>query len=327
VKRVMYLICLLVGMVMVIGLSGCKIISATPDPSDIIVMKPGDKVLFKVVGPVNTATTKCVWTVTRKNFYLEDSYEVVSEGKNEFELVFNQDSKLSNKNNIITCEYQSYQLGCINNTGICSLGWAWVTTDTRKWEVLVNPNSDTVITGDYIIENDSDLQLLKGYTTVTGSLMIGPNIESLNGLGDLSTIGRYLVVSINRFIKELSALESISSIGGLWICYNDALISMSGLENITSVGGDLRISDNAALTSLSGLENLTSVGGFLYVGDNAALTALGMTGLQKVSGDFGIYSNPILCTLLAEELKDQVLAGGGIGGARNIEGNKNCTTP
>jgi hypothetical protein len=59
--------------------------------SKVIEMKPGDKVLFKVVGPVNTLTTKCVWTINNS-----DTNEVVSEGKNEFELDFNPDSKLSN---------------------------------------------------------------------------------------------------------------------------------------------------------------------------------------------------------------------------------------
>ena len=101
---------------------------------------------------------------------------------------------------------------------------------------------------------------------------------------------------------------------------------MSGLENLTSVGG-LDIYYNAVLTSLSGLENLTSVGGWLGIVGNDALTSLGMTGLQRIDGDFNISSNLLLCTSLAEELMNQVLAGGGIGGTRTISDNKTCWTP
>ncbi len=497
-KKERWLVFGLLGLVLAFGLTGC-IISASPNPGTIIEMKPGDKVLFKVVGPVNTPTTRCLWTITRKNldiynFDLEDSYEIVSEGKNEFELVFNQDSKLSNKKNTITCAYQSFQL--IIDPGIpYGFYFGWATTDSREWEVRTNPNSTSVITGDYIIENDSDLQLLKGYTTITGSLIVGPDIESLEGLENLTTIGGDLGICRNKYIKDLTAFESLTSIGSLHICYDDALTSLdgldritsvkgdlyisdnaaltdisslgnmtslggaliivnnsvltnlSGLENITSVGGALNVSvnaaltnlsglgnitsvggwlninDNAALTNLSGLENITSVGGDLviyynadltslsglegltsvggnveigryfsgnpvltsisglknltsiggglriesngaltslsglenltsvsdllieknealtslsglknltsvvtdlYVDDNAALTSLGMTGLQKVGDYFGINSNPLLCTSLAYQLRNQVLAGGGIGGNVDIEGNKNC---
>ena len=442
----------LLGLVLVVGLSGC-IISASPDPGTIIEMKPGDKVLFKVVGPVNTLTTNSVWTITRKNLNFENYDEVVSEGKNEFELVYNSDSKLSNKKNIITCESQSFAFKFHCNGGFCYLGWGWETTDSRKWEVMVNQNSDTVITGDYIIENDSDLQLLKGYTTVMCSLIIGPNVESLEGLENLTTIGGGLGISGNKYITNLAGLENLTSIGGslsiganaaltslsglesltsvggdlyiysnpaltslsglenltsvgrdlsisgnnaltnmsglesltsvggglyirgnealttlsgldnltsvggdlyirwnpaltslsgleniasvggsLDIEHNDALTNLSGLENIASVGGDLYIYSNATLTNLSGLENLTSIGGDLEIGDyydggNPALTALGMAGLQRIDGGFYISGNVRLCTSLAEELMNQVLAGGGIGDGTYIEDNKECTTP
>ena len=281
--------------IMVVGLSGCKIISASPDLGTIIDMKPGDKVLFKVVGPVNTLTTNCVWTINNS-----ETNEVVSEGKNEFELNFNADSKLSNKENIVVCEYQSFQYySCGEGCG----GLMWRTIDSRKWIVRTNPNSDTIITGYYIIEDDSDLQQLKGYTTVTGSLIIGPSIENLDGLENLTTIGG-LKISGNRFIKDLTALESITSISGdLTIYGNIVLTSLTGLENITSVGGTLRIGyydfgNNPALTSLAGLQNLTSIGGDLGIGGNDALTNLsGLENLASVSGGLSISDNAALTTL------------------------------
>ena len=48
------------GLVLAVGLAGYKIISASPNPGMIIDMKPGDKQLFKVEGPINSTTTKCV---------------------------------------------------------------------------------------------------------------------------------------------------------------------------------------------------------------------------------------------------------------------------
>jgi hypothetical protein len=413
------IVLILSGLAVIVSLAGC-IISASPNPNQVIEMKPGDKVIFKVVGPVKIPTTRCVWSI--RNDY---NYEVVSVGKNEFELDFNADSPLSNKKNIITCEYQTYQFenyGC----PVC-FGWFWETTDSRKWEVRTSQNSAAVITGDYIIENDSDLQLLKGYTTVTGSLIIREDIENIDGLDELTAIGGDLYIS-NPHIKDLTGLKSITSIGGsiniennnsltnlsglenitsiggsliiysyewgnaalaslsgldnvssigkdLWIYGNpvlrsltglgnvtsvggkltilgndaltnladlgnltslggnltifgnDALTSLAGLEKITSVNGNLEIEWNKTLTSLSGTGNLASIGGDLDIYNNPALESLGMTCLQKIFGEFNISDNLLLCRSLAEELMNQVLAGGGIGGMRNIEGNKDCTTP
>jgi hypothetical protein len=383
----------LYGLALIVCLAGCKIISASPDPNQVIEMRPGDKILFKVMGPVNTPTSRCVWHISNKS-----TWEEVSRGKNEFELNFNDDSWLSNKKNIITCEYQSYQLEMYCDEITCfNFRWRWKTVNSISWEVRTNPNSSTVMTGDYIIENESDLQLLNGYTTVTGSLTIGPDIQSLEALESLTTIGRELGILQNNYIKNLTALENLTSIGGfsiysndaltsldglgnitsisgdLWIKENDALTnlsglenlasigkhmyiennkaitslsglgnlasvgkdmyilnnaaltSLSGLENLSSVGGGLEIWKNPVLTSLSGLENLTLIGGFLYIINNDALTTLGMTGLQKVLGNFDIINNPLLCKSLAIDLRNQVLLRKGIWGIITISGNKDCT--
>jgi hypothetical protein len=286
----------LIGIVLAFGLSGC-IISASPDPNQIIKMKPGDKVLFKVVGPVNTPTTKCVWTIGKKDLDLDFTEEVVSEGKNEFELDLNGDTRLTNKVNIITCKYMSYQYR--RRCGpMCYWGWGWDTTDLKNWEVKVNPDSDTIITGDYIIEDSADLHSINGYTIVTGSLIIGPNIENLEGLDKLTTIGGDLGISWNDYIKNLTAFKSITSIRGLYIHGDDALTSLTGLENITSFSGDLYIGHNDALTNLSGLENMTSIGKDLEIEGNPALTSLiGLENLASVGESLYIDYNDTLTNL------------------------------
>jgi hypothetical protein len=195
------------------------------------------------------------------------------------------------------------------------------------------------------------MELLKDYTTVSGSLVMnGKHIKNLEGIENVSSIGGSLCIEYNDALTSLSGLQNITSVPGyLSIGGNADLKSLSGLENITSVGKTLKIESNDGLTSLSGLDGLASVGSLyiwgnpaltslsvfqnitsvqsLDIGYNDALTALGMTGLQRVGDDFSIVSNSSLCGSLAEDLRDQVLAGGGIGGTRTISGNKECTTP
>jgi hypothetical protein len=175
---------------------------------------------------------------------------------------------------------------------------------------------------------------LENLTSVVGDLIIEYNtaLTSLSGPDNITSVGGDLYIHGNFNLPSLSGLEKLTLVGGLDISWNPVLTSLTGLENITSIGEDLLISQNPALTSLSGLENITTVGGDLYIGSgfmgrNYALTSLGMTGLQRVNGDFEISSNPLLCKSLAEELRDQVLSRQGIGGNKYIYSNKDCMTP
>ena len=308
----------ILGLVLAVGLTGC-IISSSPDTNQIIEMKPGDKVIFKVVGPVNTPTTRCVWYISSNGDF---NYDPVSVGKNEFELVFNPDTGLSNKKNIVTCGYEIWipEKSC-GQEGCYWFG-RWAPVSGKEWEVRTNPNSTTVITGDYYIENVSDLELLKGYTTVTGSLIIGTDVESLEGLDKLTTIGGDLRISGNPYIKNLTCLKSLTSIGGLSITYT-SLTNLSGLENITSFSGNLNIWGNNALTSLSGLENLTSISGDLDIGDvnggNALTNLTGLDNLTSVGGNLYIVWNDTLTSLNGLDNMTSV------GGNLSISGNDALT--
>ncbi len=62
----------------------------------------------------------------------------------------------------------------------------------------------------------------------------------------------------------------------------------------------------------------------MFINDNPALTSLGLDNLDYVGSYFEIELNPELCTNLAEDLRDQVIAGSGIGGDITIEDNKVC---
>ncbi len=65
------------------------------------------------------------------------------------------------------------------------------------------------------------------------------------------------VVIYGDDIDNLNGLDLISSIGGnLSIISNDLLTSLTGLENLTSIGGNLEIIGNPGLATLSGLGNI-----------------------------------------------------------------------
>jgi hypothetical protein len=328
--------------IMVVGLSGC-IVSTSPGTEDVIVMNLGETKVFKVSGVnLNSLITKCEWVIDdRRN----GNYSLI-EGTDHVEFMVNPEGEKSNRV-FITCKYY---ISIYIDIGNLYPGWVWVLTDSRTWNICIPRNTAPVWQGDYYIADSTDVQMLNGYTEITGTLNIsnsnlkrlegletltsvggGLNIyynralTSLTGLNNLTLVGGDLYIDQNTALTNLTGLENLISVGGnLDIIYNTTLKSLSGFENLTSVGG-LIISENAALKSLSGLENLASVGGDLSIWNNNALISLGMTDLQRVDGDFKITSNPLLCTSLAEELMNQVLAGGGIGGERNIEGNKECT--
>ncbi len=126
-----------------------------------------------------------------------------------------------------------------------------------------------------------------GCTEIEGGVLIdGASITNLNGLAQLTSIGRGLHIWRNAALTSLSGLDNLTSIGGgLAIDRNDGLTSLSGLDNLTSIER-LYIHDNAALTSLSGLENLTSIGVELWIYGNNALTSLsGLDNLTSIGGD------------------------------------------
>jgi hypothetical protein len=342
-KKGKWLVFGLLGLVLAVGLTGC-IVSTSPGTEDVIVMNPGETKVFKVSGVnLNSLITKCEWVIDdRRN----GNYSLI-EGTDHVEFTVSPEGEKSNRV-FITCKYY---MSIYIDIGNLYPGWVWVLTDSRTWNICIPRNTAPVWQGDYYIADSTDVQMLNGYTEITGTLNIsnsnlkrlegletltsvggGLNIyynralTSLTGLDNLSLVGGDLYIDQNTALTNLTGLENLTSVGGnLDIIYNTTLKSLSGFENLTSVGGFLYIDNNDALTSLSGLENLASVGGGMHIEWNAALTLLGMADLQKVGKEFYIFSNPLLCKSLAEELMNQVLAAGGIGGERNIEGNKECT--
>ena len=128
-------------------------------------------------------------------------------------------------------------------------------------------NNILIIEGQDITNLDSLYQI----TEVLGNVVIGdtignPNLISLSGLSNLSTIGGSLGIqnngSLTNFaglINSMNAMElsSLTEIGGdLKIAHNELLQNLLGLEDLEAIGGDLIIEDNISMTSLTGITNL-----------------------------------------------------------------------
>lgn len=100
----------------------------------------------------------------------------------------------------------------------------------------------TEIFGDLMIRNNDVLVTLVGMDSLSrvhGSVFVLGNskLESLSGLGNLSSIGSF---------------EGISASGSFRIIGNPLLTSLVGLTSLTHVEGALTIQSNQALASLDG---------------------------------------------------------------------------
>lgn len=323
--------------VLAVGLTGCnEIIGASPNTKTIVEMRPSDKVQFKVEGPKNSLATWCEWTVEQRSGDNMIIIDDVLRGQNQFE--FETKSGEGTNRKIIHCFVWQYGIWGEPGPMMQFNNWhiGWHILDSRSWEVRIHPDDTApIFQGNYFIRDSTDVQLLNGYTEITGFLSITEdimyttpgNVTSLVGLGSLTTIGGSLRIS-DSALTDLSGLDNLIGVGGnVVVLDNSVLEHLTGLQNLKSVGGNMLVEGNKVLLDLFGLENISTIGGDLEINYNYALSSLDLNQLNRVEDDFIIYNNHTLCTLLAEELRDQVLSAGGIGGTISISGNKECTTP
>ena len=91
--------------------------------------------------------------------------------------------------------------------------------------------------GDYEINNQSDLDNLSCYTSITGALrVLSTNLENLDGLERLSTVGSLLIADNSR-LSNINALRSLVTAGEIQICDNWRLQDLSGLSNLIETDG------------------------------------------------------------------------------------------
>lgn len=146
----------------------------------------------------------------------------------------------------------------------------------------------TEIEGDVEISSRfiDNLEGLSQLTKIGGSLkisnsFINPEFTTLNGLENLTSIGKDFTLSVYQSLSDISALKNLTSVGGdLRISSNSSLQYLTGFDNLDSIGGNLSVLGNTTLKNLTALENLTFVGGYIDIHHNSQLTSL--NGLENI---------------------------------------------
>ncbi len=297
-----------------------EITSASPNPDEITYLEPGEEIEFSV--NVNASPDH------RIRWYVKVDINNPDNISDTFKFTYNLE-KYSDKVNVYcVLETLDTWFGWGYDTGSFSFRFGfhteWLLKDSLEWEIRLLQKPPTWY-GDYIIENNTDIQALNGYTEITGDLKIIrsdlTNLESFNALTSIGGLYIYendsltslaglndnitslvcgLRIMWNRFLTNLDGLENITSIGGdISIDRNIALINLDGLSNITSISGNLTIEFNRALTSLDGLSSeLTSIGGSLSIDCNYTLTSLvGLSNITSIGGSLAIEDNYALTSL------------------------------
>ncbi len=240
---------------------------------------------------------------------------------------------------------KSDSLTDLQGLGSLSIGGSLIIENNSALTNLQELENINSIGGSLKIYDNDDLKSLDGLSNITsigGSLHIAGNdaLKSLEGFSsELTSIGGDLYIgeyphSGNASLESLVGLGNITSIGGsLQIYDNDVLTNLKLLNDITSVGGSLFIYDSDALTSLDGLSNITSVAYLSIVGNDDLTSLAGLNNLCSVEGEnyyfnysIRVLSNSELCTNSAEKLKDQILNcdPDGVSGDIDISGNNEC---
>ena len=199
-------------------------------------------------------------------------------------------------------------------------------------------NNLVTVKGELILTGNPNIVNLEGLSRLTsvGGMLIGlpddddagyenESLTSLKGLESLSRVKGNIRICGNPGLESLDGLNNLEIIDGslkfenynyknTWTVDNSAMSSVTALRSLVFIGGDLLLGGMENLSSLEGLNNLAFIGGTLSICENINLLELSMTNLGQVNGDFVICRNSRLPPSLAEELMNQVLNRGGIGG-------------
>ncbi len=199
-----------------------------------------------------------------------------------------------------------------SNTGLTSLsGLDNITSVGGKLSIegnskLINltglNNLTTIGEGLSFAVNDALTSLtgLEGLTSIEGYLEISDNFVNLIGLDNLAYIGGHVYLQ-GGYLESLTGLGSLTTIGGDFLINNiDFLASLEGLENLTLIGGSLLIDNNDHLPNLTGIHNIdkNSITG-LWITHNSILTTCEVKSvcdyLTTPNGTIEIHDNAIGC--------------------------------
>jgi hypothetical protein len=157
-----------------------------------------------------------------------------------------------------------------SDTGTCSNGtfegtiWPFGTDDFET-----KGAGYTATTGNVIMMNSDyqDFAGLECLETVGLGVLVYQNkhLTSLQGLNALTTVASTLRIAHNNhsYLVELNSLDELGSLisvgGDLVINNNDSLPNLDGLSSLVEVGGEVRIGGNAILPDCEACELLAQI--------------------------------------------------------------------
>ena len=169
--------------------------------------------------------------------------------------------------------------------------------------------------GDYVIGSQADLDRLRGYTSIHGSLTIDSDeLVNLHGLECLHTVDEsfsigYCPLAGTSPEPPCTSNANLTSLEGLGIVYVHAgfgvqhaplLRDLHGLETLRSAN-QIAIFALPALRSLAGLENIDP-GSWLYIADNPLLEDLSAFSGKALLGSVILAKNKSLTSLEGLEI-------------------------
>lgn len=185
--------------------------------------------------------------------------------------------------------------------------------------------------GDFVAEDEEDLEELAGYTrvsdrvTIRGSsltnidalenlrevgaihIVSNPNLTNIDGLQSLTSVLGDVVIHGNPALATLDGLGSLREVhGSLVLGENEVLGDLDGLSSLTRVGWDVSVYNNHEIVSAEGLRSLRSVGWILTFQTNNSLSLLGLHSLSSVGSTVRIIHNRALPTCEADALTVQL---------------------
>ena len=211
----------------------------------------------------------------------------------------------------------------------------------------------TEITGNWIIQNNSILESIVGFDSLT---KIGNNLEiTRNNLGirensrlihislpALDTVGGNFHIQDNERLDTLGDYKSLRHIGGYFKIFstNDSrLVDLGNFSMLENIGGYFELSQNENLANGGNFPMLDSIGGYFSVNDNKILRSLyGFPALTSIGVGNGAYipslderrdsvsivvdSNPLLeyCCILTKIREGGITLSGDSYISNNFEG-------
>ncbi|MCR9162005.1 MAG: hypothetical protein ACE37F_26485 [Nannocystaceae bacterium] len=195
-----------------------------------------------------------------------------------------------------------------------------------------------VYEGSPTVTTQADVEELAGYTEITGRLAIANSeLECLNFLSCLTSVGHDLNIFNNDALVDVSGLDNIEIIGAitdgplmpggtLTISENESLVDFDSLNLIEQTPISFSISENPSLESISGFQGFVGTQRNFEIRFNENLTNIASDGLREIlfiGGECVVTNNPSLCISTIEDMCSVGVKQGPFGGS-TVNNDNGC---